>query len=125
MRLINADELKKAIQDNGYSHYYEIFKIIDDAPEVSIDKELAKEARAIADENFQYGYKKGREDAAEARPTGYWASYQSDDYSGGGCVVCSNCNWHYSWGAYFEVETFKYCPNCGAIMSGGRDNGDA
>ena len=36
MRLIDADELKKAISDNGYSHYFEIFKIIDNAPRINI-----------------------------------------------------------------------------------------
>ena len=36
MRSIDADNLKKAISDNGYSHYFEIFKIIDNAP--TIDK---------------------------------------------------------------------------------------
>ena len=32
--LISREALKKAITDNGYSHYFEIFEIIDNAPTV-------------------------------------------------------------------------------------------
>ena len=49
---------------------------------------------------------------------GLWISYPDNDYMGGGCVVCSVCDQHYSWGAYHEPEAFKFCPNCGAKMEG-------
>ena len=37
---ISREALKKAIKDNGYSHYFEIFDIIDNAPTVEPEKGL-------------------------------------------------------------------------------------
>lgn len=54
-RLIDADLLKKAIQDNGYSHYYEIFAIIDNAP-------TADDWQKYSDNLWKNAYKKGKED---------------------------------------------------------------
>lgn len=34
--LISREALKKAIKDNGYSHYFEIFDIIDNEPPVEL-----------------------------------------------------------------------------------------
>jgi len=57
--LISREALKKAIQDNGYKHYFEIFEIIDNAPTVEIR------------DNFDIGYVQGLEDG-QKRPQGEW-----------------------------------------------------
>lgn len=41
--LISREALKKAIKDNGYSHYFEIFDLIDNAPSVSPYKAIHDE----------------------------------------------------------------------------------
>ena len=51
MRLIDADELKKAIKDNGYSHYFEILTVIDDAPTV-----IPEDFMNPYDEGFERGF---------------------------------------------------------------------
>lgn len=52
------------------------------------------------------------EDVIEVR-RGRWE--EADDGDGVVCSVCREdfCN------IYLEVNRFKYCPNCGAEMSGG------
>lgn len=52
------------------------------------------------------------------RPHGEWEEIEDDDWSGGGKWVCTNCEYGYSFGAYFEVDKFNFCPNCGADMRG-------
>ena len=49
---------------------------------------------------------------------GKWISEKNKSYSGGGCWRCSNCGYGYAWDAFFEVDSFNYCPNCGARMEG-------
>lgn len=39
------------------------------------------------------------------------------DYNGGGKYICGNCKHAFSFGAYFELCRFDYCPNCGAEMT--------
>lgn len=62
VRLIDANALKEAIKDNGYSHYFEIFDIIDNAPTVhhpncDICEDKAKQYSL----GFQDGYLTGKE----------------------------------------------------------------
>ena len=47
---------------------------------------------------------------------GRWINKKSADWAGGGATFCSCCEYGYSWKAFFEVENFNYCPNCGARM---------
>lgn len=47
---------------------------------------------------------------------GRWHDKTDINYSGGGYTECSVCGDRYSWGAYFEVNNFRYCPKCGARM---------
>ena len=46
--LISRSELKKAICDSGYSHYFEIFVIIDNAPSVEPEPVSERQKRALA-----------------------------------------------------------------------------
>lgn len=100
MRLIDAEALKKAIKDNGYSHYFEIFDIIDNAPTVPLH-------------DFKEGYKQAIIDGKTnfSRPQGKWKvktkstfpQYQPDEY------LCPFCN---------TIVNYKtnFCHNCGAQM---------
>lgn len=106
--LISREALKKAIKDNGYSHYFEIFDIIDNAPTVerkpfatvTFDKD---ELYRIVDERVIQPIKNGELVIKEKRPTGHWIEFK------GGYYKCDKCG---------EVERAKknFCPNCGAEM---------
>lgn len=50
--------------------------------------------------------------------SGRWKQEFSPAYKGGGYTECSNCEYKFSFGAYFEAESWKYCPECGARMKG-------
>lgn len=58
--------------------------------------------------------------AADVRPVvrGKWTRRKSKLYT-----MCSACGYGYSNYHYHEVEEFKFCPNCGAMMeaSDGKD----
>lgn len=54
-------------------------------------------------------------DAVEVRH-GRWVQKEDEDWAGGGKTMCSRCKCGYSWKMYFEPESFKFCPNCGAKM---------
>ena len=51
--------------------------------------------------------------AADVRPVvrGKWTRRKSKLYT-----MCSACGYGYSNSHYHEVEEFKFCPNCGAMM---------
>ena len=51
---------------------------------------------------------------------GEWIE-SNDEMYGSGCWKCSNCGYGYSYEAYFEVNDFNFCPNCGADMRGESD----
>lgn len=62
---------------------------------------------------------------------GEWKLYGNDDDSGMS-YWCTACNFQlsedlfysgYKNGRWIENGVFKYCPNCGAKMDGGTDNG--
>lgn len=40
-----------------------------------------------------------------------------------GCFLCSVC--HDCWGAAAKMTPMKYCPTCGALMDGKKDEQDA
>ena len=100
--LISREALKEAIKDNGYSHYFEIFDIIDNAPTVH---PLIKPIAEIK---------------VEARPQGEWKTV--DGYDGDEYYECSNCGepWFLSAGTPKD-NNMNFCPNCGAEMKGGAE----
>ena len=55
-------------------------------------------------------------DVADVAPVvhGRWVEYQIPPI-----ICCSNCD----WATGIEEKNFQYCPNCGAKMDGGADNG--
>ena len=57
MRLIDADALKKAINDNGCRHsfYFDIFDVIDDAPTITPCKDCDLYFKAMTKEEMKKG----------------------------------------------------------------------
>lgn len=47
-------------------------------------------------------------------PTATLEPYEDDDYSGGGYLMCTKCNWRFSFGAYRILQDDNYCPHCGS-----------
>lgn len=45
-----------------------------------------------------------------------WGQRKDTEWSGGGYTYCPFCKMRFSWGAFFEVENFKFCPECGTSM---------
>ena len=120
--LISREALKKAISENGYSHYYEIFAIIDNAPtvkltETEIQEVLNKRCMTAVNNEFlialQLKTMCGRWDEI-CEPFGW------DDILSARCSVCGE-SYPYPEDTGFNdiVEMFKYCPNCGAKMEAG------
>lgn len=104
-RLIDADELKKAITDNGYSHYFEIFDIIDNAP-------TADDWQKYSDELWKNAYERGKQDA---RTTGHWRRDKVAFY-----LECSECGCDIrdaNTCFLTDEDALNFCPNCGAKMS--------
>ena len=60
----------------------------------------------------------------EERKTGKWSVEFSPAYKGGAYCECSQCNYKFAMGAYFEPDEWKFCPNCGADMRGEQDGSD-
>ena len=48
----------------------------------------------------------------------HWKIVYDEGCDDGGKYVCGNCRHAFSFGAYFELCRFDYCPNCGAEMRG-------
>lgn len=46
----------------------------------------------------------------------HWEIVYDEDCDGGGKYICGNCRHAFSFGAYFELCRFDYCPKCGADM---------
>lgn len=117
VRLIDANALKKAIKDNGYSHYFEIFDIIDHVKPVKFSLLPADESK---DEAYMRGYDHGKIEGIikgmAYRPKGKWLITEAWPHN----VYCSNC---YKTYAQADWEIWKdgslprmFCPNCGANM---------
>lgn len=47
----------------------------------------------------------------------HWKIVYDEDCDGGGKYICGNCKHAFSFGAYFELCRFDYCPNCGARLN--------
>ena len=52
----------------------------------------------------------------EQRPRGEWKPYKDSDYCDDGYLLCTKCNWRFSFGAYRILQDDNYCPHCGAYM---------
>ena len=118
--LISREALKKAINDNGYSHYFEIFAIIDNAPtveptfkpiaEIKLDKEQLQEIVDKAKVEVM---------ASVERPQGKWIKQYGKSYElitnegvfVGELTKCPKCQ-------YDKARGSNFCPNCGADMRG-------
>lgn len=100
--LISREALKKAIKDNGYSHYFEIFDIIDNAPTV---------------ERVINMYPKGEVIVQNTRPQGEWIV---EDWTK--IIECNLCHGQapicITSGEQYESN---FCPICGAKMKGGAE----
>lgn len=97
MRLIDADELLKAIANSGL--VWETNECLD-VIEVLVVKKIIDDAPTI-----------------EERPKGEWK------YCGMGVHSCTNCGAEYEAGICDHCNVnnseFKFCPNCGADMREG------
>ena len=114
MRLIDADALKKVINkiideeikiDEKWARGLKYsLKIIDNAPTVTPDK-----IQAIMSDYLVYR-------CEPQRPQGEWIynKEMSITCSLWNCSVCNRLNGN---------DSFNFCPNCGAKMKGGEDNG--
>lgn len=56
--------------------------------------------------------------AQPERKTGKWSVEFSPAYKGGAYCECSQCNYKFAMGAYFEPDEWNFCPYCGADMRG-------
>ena len=60
-------------------------------------------------------------DAVPVAP-GEWDAIE-DDYTGLTALKCSECGQEYWFEDEIPYKIYNYCPNCGAKMDGGKDNG--
>ena len=110
MRLIDADALKEAINDNGcrHSHYFDIFDVIDNAPTIEY---TFKEA-------FQKTVCEQRLYCPE-RPHGKWIDNGSSGYYGTREWYCSSCKFRWIACRRESLDPdWRFCPTCGADMRG-------
>ncbi len=108
MRLIDADELKKAFEGTVCIEpmpYAFVKQIIDNAPTIKTFTLLDIE------EQYRKGLEKGLSEWETERPQGEWIIIDkySDDYK---CSVCNS--YPLERGDYPELS--KFCPFCGAEM---------
>ena len=99
-RLIDAEALKKAINDNGcrHSHYFDIFDVIDNAPTVCGNNPKWCES-CIS---------KGK--CASTRTQGEWIIVKDEKW--GDNVKCPFC------GKELAGTDLNFCCKCGADMRG-------
>lgn len=57
------------------------------------------------------------------RPKGKWIFHKPFDDGHKNCNECIECNQCHTWLGYDCYAKTPYCPNCGAIMSGGGEDG--
>lgn len=104
-RLIDADALKRAVNEKRVVGRFNTIKLIDDAPTAgTITYDDVKKAMDTA-----YGW--GKIDGAN-RPHGKWIYREKKiSWATFGFYVCSECN---------EKSNYKtcFCANCGADMRG-------
>lgn len=105
--LISREALKKAIKDNGYSHYFEIFDIIDNAPTVET---FTKDDMSGA---YNEGYACGSRE--NKRPQGEWII-------DGHHYKCSQCGKTLAiMFSETDDDDLIGCPFCLSKMKGGAE----
>lgn len=87
----------------------------------NVDKEELIRALRYDRQQYEKGYLDGKADAVVH---GRWVGTQYDGYADG-CPVydlweCSECREEYE--SEGDPPNYRYCPNCGAKMDGGRDD---
>ena len=116
MRLIDADELKKAIIDlslENSSHWQVIYKI-DNAQTIELDEvtelggELAKIIKEIMPQLLEIAKNNRRLQGEWIKMQGEWVT----DTAYKIYFKCSECDGHFGY-------PFNFCPNCGSQMLGG------
>lgn len=123
MRLIDADELKKAFKNQECWNVV-IAHIIDNAPTVEPCYQTTSclDCKNYDKENHNCPrYCEVIKEAIKSRPQGEWIYRRiiTKDRSFD-MVVCSNCQTEFSWDAETGVsmDNYKTCPNCSADMRG-------
>lgn len=103
MRLIDADALPRHGQRGGLVYWRDI----ENAPTIGI-----KTIKA-----YSAGYEQGRfDEAVISGLCGQWERSNADDENIISCSVCGFAD------SIEFGEPYKYCPNCGARMDGGKDD---
>lgn len=58
------------------------------------------------------------------RKRGNWEVIEAESWKGGAYARCSECGTGFAFGAFFEPDEFKFCPECGAEMEVNDDHND-
>lgn len=118
MRIIDADKLKEAFDQDDWGQYLDsdVRRIIDNAPTVEPRIEYGTDGQPyrlfisggqVVTDNLQ-GWR------YEERPHGKWIKHEW----GYSCSVCGVSN-DYAYDNNIHKFTDYFCPNCGAKMDGG------
>lgn len=113
MRLIDADALKKALDElfeNGGYDSGLVMNLIDNAP--TVDTYTEDDVHYAIKEGHQVGYEMAK--AKFKRPQGEWLILNGDK-------VCPYCGTETSHNTNASIEFFQFCPYCGADMRGGKE----
>ena len=111
-RAAAIDAIRKDVM--GGLNYESILKRLPSAQPYS-DAEIQK-MQELEQAELQKAYECGRASAQSERKTGKWSVEFSPAYKGGAYCECSQCNYKFAMGAYFEPDEWKFCPYCGAKM---------
>lgn len=124
MRLIDADRLKRQVEGRSWRAKGKMVELIDNSPTVDM---RSKERKQLEDAGLLYrevspifavdvgAFKAALEEEAR-RPRGRWEIHEDASWAGGGFTKCSACGYSYSWGAFFSVDEWPFCPHCGIRM---------
>lgn len=63
-------------------------------------------------------------DIEPERKRGNWEVIEAESWKGGAYARCSECGTGFAFGAFFEPDEFKFCPECGAEMEVNDDHND-
>ena len=103
--LISREALKKAITQNreiDRNAVCDVLDIIDNAP-------------TVCNDNYSMGYQDGVKKVLSERHKGHWIKTISEN-GVTSAARCSECGFGDN-----RYMLFRYCPNCGADMRGGRE----
>ena len=89
------------------------------------DKEIKGMQRATAEmldhcwiKGYQAGFDDGYRTGRSVETTvGEWKCVEDPDYSGDGYILCTACNYRFSFGAYRMLNHDGFCPHCGAVIT--------